>query len=25
MRLKNTLRVMAGEEPVTHLSEGFEV
>ncbi|HJR56425.1 MAG TPA: inositol-3-phosphate synthase [Rhizomicrobium sp.] len=25
MRLKNTLRVIAGEEPVTHLSEGFEV
>ncbi len=23
-RLKNTLRVMAGEEPVTHLSEHFE-
>jgi myo-inositol-1-phosphate synthase len=25
LRLKNTLRVIAGEEPVTHLSEGFEV
>ena len=25
MRLKNTLRVMAGLEPVTHLAEGFEV
>jgi len=25
MRLKNTLRVMAGIEPVTHLTEGFEV
>jgi myo-inositol-1-phosphate synthase len=24
LRLKNTLRVIAGEEPVTHLSEGFE-
>ena len=24
MRLKNTLRVMAGEEPITHLSENFE-
>jgi myo-inositol-1-phosphate synthase len=25
LRLKNTLRVIAGEEPVTHLTEGFEV
>ena len=25
LRLKNTLRVIAGEEPVTHLAEGFEV
>jgi myo-inositol-1-phosphate synthase len=25
VRLKNTLRVMAGEEPVTHLSENFEL
>jgi myo-inositol-1-phosphate synthase len=25
MRLKNTLRVLAGEEPVTHLSEGLDV
>jgi myo-inositol-1-phosphate synthase len=24
IRLKNTLRVLAGEEPVTHLSENFE-
>ena len=24
MRLKNTLRVMAGEAPVTHLAEGFD-
>jgi myo-inositol-1-phosphate synthase len=24
LRLKNTLRVIAGEEPVTHLTEGFE-
>jgi len=24
MRLKNTLRVLAGERPVTHLAEGFE-
>ncbi len=24
-RLKNTLRVMAGEEPITHLSENFEL
>jgi myo-inositol-1-phosphate synthase len=24
MRLKNTLRVMAGEDPITHLSENFE-
>jgi myo-inositol-1-phosphate synthase len=24
MRLKNTLRVLAGEDPVTHLSENFE-
>jgi myo-inositol-1-phosphate synthase len=24
MRLKNTLRVLAGESPLTHLSEGFE-
>ncbi|GIV58983.1 MAG: hypothetical protein KatS3mg043_0072 [Rhodothermaceae bacterium] len=23
-RLKNTLRVMGGEEPVTHLSENYE-
>jgi myo-inositol-1-phosphate synthase len=25
LRLKNTLRVIAGEEPVTHLTEGFEL
>jgi myo-inositol-1-phosphate synthase len=25
MRLKNTLRVLAGEQPVTHLSERFDV
>jgi myo-inositol-1-phosphate synthase len=24
IRLKNTLRVLAGEAPVTHLSENFE-
>jgi myo-inositol-1-phosphate synthase len=24
MRLKNTLRVIAGEEPITHLSENFD-
>ena len=25
VRLKNTLRVIMGEEPVTHLSENFAV